>query len=221
MNHLIYTGAMKTLIRSLLIATLAVSGVSAVSAQGIRQEAPVTVRVTSPANGATVGRSVTFTGTARPDVGLAVLIDGNVYIPPQDRGATEGRDGSPAGSADAGGRFSFTINLSGQAVQEAEGAAVHTVPAGRHSFVVSELYVPEAGQSTPITLTVSDGAATQTEEAATSAPSPTPTPTPSPTASPLALDESGGIDWPKLALAAVLGGLAGYGFNRLYQRRKK
>lgn len=209
---------MKLLVRSLLITALVISGASVVSAQ-IREEAPVTVQVTSPASGTAVGRTVTFTGTAKPNIGLSVLIDGNVYIPLQDRGTSEGRGLSNAGTADANGRFTFTIDLNGQAVKEAEGAAVQTVSAGRHSFVVTELYAPDAGQSQPITLTVTEGAA-EPATAAEATPTPTPSATPSPTASPLAAGASGEIDWPKLALAAALGGLAGYGFNRLYRRRR-
>lgn len=203
------------------IITLALAGGSIASAQGLREQAPVTVTVSSPANGVTVGRTITFTGTARPDIGLSVLIDGNVYIPVQDRGESEGRGLSNAGNADANGRFSFTIDLSGQAIKEAEGAAVRAVPAGRHTFVVTELYAPDAGQSQPIVLNVTDGTVDQAEAEAPSVATPTPTATPSPTASPLAADTTGRPDWVMLVLAGAIGGISAYGFHRLYYRNRK
>lgn len=213
---------MKTPLRIILALTIVLAGGQAASAQ-LRAEPPVTVTVTSPANGATVGRTVTFTGTAKPNIGLSVLIDDDVYIPDQDRGTTESREYAPTGTADRNGRFSFTINLDGEAVREAEGGASTAVTPGRHAFVVTELYADDAGQSAPITLTVDDNqrsdAAAETEGIL----APTPTPTPSPTAS-LAPDVKGDFDFNELAkllLAGALGGLAAYGFHRLYIRRKR
>lgn len=148
---------------------------------------PVTVTVSQPASGSTVGRSVTFSGTAKPDISLALDIDGVQYLDPRDRPMGDtGREYIPAAVSDANGRFTFTADLSGNSVLIDSNGNRKPLTAGPHTFLLSELYSPVSGKSPDIRLTVQDAAAPARAEQ----PAATVTPSASPSAVPTAVAAS-------------------------------
>lgn len=204
---------------TVLVAAIGFGG-SSVLAQGIPptelNALPVTVRVDSPTDGATVGRSVTFSGTATVGAGLTLAVDGLSYVDPRDRGPAEERGAATPGTADASGRFSFTVNLNGSDVLVNDQSQSQALAAGSHEFTVYELYAPNSGKSQPVTLMVSDGAST-TSQASTV---PTKTPSPSPTVTSAMVKGTWDASWIiGLLIATLFGGLVGYGSFRLFRHR--
>lgn len=138
------------------------------------------ITITSPANHSQQSRAITFAGTASPETGLSLTIDGLTYLVPADRSVTEGRGASAVGTTDGSGKFSFAVALDGSDVVVDQTGKRQAVTDGSHSFQVHELYKPDAAESEIITLTIqaSGNAAGGTASA------PTQTPTATPTASP-------------------------------------
>ncbi|MSU75963.1 hypothetical protein EXS54_00585 [Patescibacteria group bacterium] len=185
------------------------------------------VRITTPSNGSVVGRTFVISGTASPDTAVSLTIDGLQYIDPRDRGVSEGRDASNPAVADTSGRFSFTVSLSGSQVVSSGTGQQLPVSGASHQFMVYELYAPDSGQSAPITLTIRDQSAAQSNQTVSDVdvtPSPTASPSPSPSVSPEPAKTKDAFDTNRvlgLLAAGVLGGLAAYGLHRVYYRRKR
>ncbi len=183
--------------------------------------AAAAVAVTTPADGATVGRTFVLSGTAAPSAAIGLTIDGRAYIPPAERGRSGG-EGSGTGQADAQGRFSIPIDLNGEAAtNDVSGETVRSsgVADGRHTFEVQEFfYNGQSGQPSMARLTLEVRSAagaplapvTPKQPAAGAVtpqtPIPTATPTPSPAAEPATVagsqSERGGV--PPLLLLAIL-----------------
>lgn len=132
----------------------------AVAAQDIRSEVeayPQTITINSPSSGTSVGRSVTFSGSAKPDTSLGVLIDGKQYLDVRDRQSSdEGRD-YYSFKSDGTGQYSFSLDLNGSSVVMDPGGTRQALPAGTHTFMVHEMYAPTGGRSPLLQLSVTDG----------------------------------------------------------------
>lgn len=152
------------------------------------------VEFSSPANGATVGRSFTLVGETAANCGLGIYVDQfddanlTFYINPDQRSQYRTNPGTGVGDngrSDADGRFSLPVDVSGnEAVLPKSNNAAATfraLPAGRHQFQVRTGLGCEEDAAETITLNVTDGAP------AGSVQQPTPvTATASPTATPAA-----------------------------------
>lgn len=179
---------------------------------------PETLSLSAPRNGASVGRTVTFSGTgAKPDTALYLDVDGISYLDPEDRNdAGAGREFVPAGRSDASGRFSFTVNLEGdRVVREDADSPGKAISDGRHDFRVFEQFVSQPSRSPAVTLTVGSG---QNAVAEKTAGSPSPTP-----AAGTAETKGASEISPALGLlgAGLLGLLALLVFHRLSPQRQR
>jgi hypothetical protein len=114
------------------------------------------VSVTHPSPNASVGRSLTVTGSSGPETGLEVQIDGQRYLNPADRIQTSAREYANVAVSDGTGRFTFTLDFNGPSVvQDANGQRHGLVP-GNHQFVVHETMAPNAGRSAAVSFTLVD-----------------------------------------------------------------
>lgn len=205
-------------IKSIMYITgLALTVLSGTSVALAQQSTDITI--SSPANGAAVSRNFTLSGTSSRGGGsLQLKIDGLSYLPTDVRtnsGAiTEGVNFGETADGAVNTPFSLAVDLNGPNVVSSGGTDRQPVGAGPHRLQVCQVLGPVAGCGAVVNVTVSD-------EATASAATLSPSPTPSPSASPLpAKTDGSSSQLIPILVAAVLGGLAGYGGYRFFARGK-
>lgn len=107
--------------------------------------------IDDPANGSTVGRLVTLTGTTAENCQVSVTVDnGLTYVPVASRGEAnlaqlaQANAIPAAGQSDENGDFAFELDLSGDRPVISSAGQVATIPAGEHSFSVGPSGCDEA-----------------------------------------------------------------------------
>ena len=176
------------------------------------------IRIATPADGATVSRNFTLSGTSSQGGGsLQLKVDGLSYIPTNLRGdsgsITEGVNlGETANQANA--PFSLNVDLNGSSVVSSGGTNRQPVGDGPHKFQVCQGFGPASGCSPVITVTVGTQAVSST-----TTPTPTPSTSPSPSASPLPKEKEASSELIPVLISAALGALFGYGAFRVFSRK--
>src|SRR5438105_1380032 len=90
--------------------------------------------ITAPADGSTVGRNFTLSGSAEAGAGLGLTIDGRDYLPPDERDRTAGEPPGPAVD-DANGHWIIAVDLNGLRVVTDAGG-YHGIADGPHQLEV-------------------------------------------------------------------------------------